>query len=284
MIRVILNNVELQTNIIRMPGGELHCSIANSFIFGNIRKKLCFDIVMKFGKNERHSLCDLLVVTDAIKNIAFQYDTKCSINLYIPYFPGARQDRISNTGEPFTLKVYTDLINSQNYDNVYITDPHSIVTTALVNNCKILPVDKIIEEIICEYNIDTIVIPDEGSSKKTFSSYCLDTNQLSYLKFVQCLKTRCTTTGKLGGFRILQDIPDSANVLICDDIIDGGGTFLGLAKEIRKHSSCNLSLYGTHGIFSKGIEELSKDFTNIFTTDSFINGIDESKVIVYNVC
>lgn len=56
------------------------------------------------------------------------------------------------------------------------------------------------------------------------------------------------------------------DILIVDDICDGGATFLKIAKELP---NTNLYLYVTHGIFSKGLGDLSRYFIKIFSTDSF---------------
>jgi ribose-phosphate pyrophosphokinase len=50
-------------------------------------------------------------------------------------------------------------------------------------------------------------------------------------------------------------------------LLNGGGTFIGLAKELKNKNAGKLYLAVSHGIFSKGFEEL-KCFERIFTTDS----------------
>ena len=55
-----------------------------------------------------------------------------TINLFLPYFPGARQDRVMVAGESLTVKVYANLINDLKLNKVTIFDPHSDVTPALL--------------------------------------------------------------------------------------------------------------------------------------------------------
>ena len=74
------------------------------------------------------SIIQLLLLNDALKRQGAEV-----IDLYIPYFPGARQDRVCNRGEALSVKVYADLINQQNFNQVFIFDPHSDVTAALLN-------------------------------------------------------------------------------------------------------------------------------------------------------
>jgi ribose-phosphate pyrophosphokinase len=76
-------------------------------------------------------------------------------------------------------------------------------------------------------------------------------------------------TGKLSGFKVFADDLKGKTCVIVDDICDGGGTFLGLAKELKDKSCGKLILIVTHGIFSKGLEKLTEVFDEVFSTNSF---------------
>ena len=67
--------------------------------------------------------------------------------------------------------------------------------------------------------------------------------------------------------------PGCKKFIICDDICDGGRTFVEIAKSIRdirpkEIFNDKIYLVVTHGIFSSEFEELEKWFTGIYTTDS----------------
>lgn len=246
-----------------------------------------FNIDLLARINNGDDLIKLITLTDACRR------RDIYINLTVPYFPGARQDRVSNVGEPLTVKVYSDIINAQKYGRVHILDPHSEVTPALLDNCVVDPVSDMLKKIVTEGGYDTILIPDAGAAKKTFSYYFPDSefNVGNRLNFVQCLKKRDTVTGKLSGFRVVDLIHgDGAKCLIVDDICDAGGTFLGLAEVVRKFPQkshgeepiAKLGLFVTHGIFSKGVDTLLGSFDEIYTTNSVKTTYD-SRVKVYNV-
>lgn len=56
--------------------------------------------------------------------------------------------------------------------------------------------------------------------------------------------------------------------LIVDDICDGGGTFIGLAEELKRKNAGKIYLAVSHGIFSKGIDKL--DFlAHVYATDAY---------------
>lgn len=49
------------------------------------------------------------------------------MELYMPYIPNARQDRVKKPEDVFTLKYFASVINSLGFDKVAVLDPHSSV-------------------------------------------------------------------------------------------------------------------------------------------------------------
>jgi ribose-phosphate pyrophosphokinase len=113
--------------------------------------------------------------------------------------------------------------------------------------------------------ITGLICPDAGAERRTS-----ELNKLFNVPITYARKKRDSKTGALSGFH-LDPLPEAGAYLIADDICDGGGTFIGLAQEYRKDPKGigALFLWVTHGIFSKGVDELLKHFAMIGTTDSF---------------
>ncbi|MEN8927971.1 MAG: ribose-phosphate diphosphokinase [Flavobacteriales bacterium] len=209
----------------------------------------------------------ILLAVNALRNQLVE-----KINLFIPYFPAARQDRLMVAGEPLSVKVYAELINNMNLNKVTIYDPHSEVAPALLNNCVVIENYSFIKKVTESLSSDLLLVsPDGGALKKIYKV-------AAYLKdyeVVEGSKSRDVKTGKLSGFKVYTEDLKGKDCLIVDDICDGGGTFLGLAKELKAKNAGKLYLAVSHGIFSKGFEELSKAYDKVFTTDSFRNIEDE---------
>lgn len=203
----------------------------------------------------------LLLAINALKNMDIE-----KINLLLPYFPAARQDRLMVAGEALSVKVYADIINSQDLKSVSVFDPHSEVTAALLNRCKTINNFKFIEQVTKSLSDDLLLIsPDGGALKKIYKVAA----QLKDYEVVECSKSRDVKTGQLSGFKVYTDDLQGRDCLIVDDICDGGGTFLGLAKELKAKNAGKLYLAVSHGIFNKGFEQLAQYFEKIYTTDSF---------------
>ena len=198
-----------------------------------------------------------------------------AVSLECSYLPYARQDRVMDTGESFSLIVFAQLINSANFSQVHVLDPHSDVGPALLNNCVIHSNLSYVEWAVKDINSAlTLIVPDAGARKKADKL----AQDITFSKVVQAGKTRDTRTGALKGFEVYADDLEGKDCIIVDDICDGGGTFIGLAKELKAKNAGKLYLFVTHGIFSKGVDVLTEHFEHIYTTDSVYSQLNTDKV------
>lgn len=249
----IFKSIEYKTST--FPGGEPHLKICT-----DLRSVNSVQITHRIQSFNDFGLA--LLAIDALKRLGVK-----TIKLFIPYFPGARQDRIMTSGEALTVKVYTDILNATHLDEVCILDPHSDVTPALLNHCKTLNNFGFIEDVLRQIPSKDLVLisPDHGAFKKTYKL----ASHLKKYKMVDCSKHRDLETGKLSHFSVHTSSLNGKDCLIVDDICDGGGTFIGLAKALKEKQAGRIYLAISHGIFSKGLEPLKKELTHIFTTNSF---------------
>lgn len=203
----------------------------------------------------------LLVAIDALRCMDIS-----KISLYLPYFPAARQDRVMQQGEALSVKIYTNILNALHLHRIHIFDPHSDVTPALLDNCRVITNHQFIKQVIAKIEgMVTLISPDGGALKKVYKLAAA----LGGAEVVECSKVRDTNTGALSGFQVYADDLEGKTCLIVDDICDGGGTFIGLAKQLKQKNAGTLYLAVSHGIFSKGFEELSEYFECIFATNTF---------------
>lgn len=190
-----------------------------------------------------------------------------SVNLVYPYFPYARQDRVMNEDEPFSLKIFCDLVNSQSFASVTIYDPHSDVTPALINNCEVIPQWDVAKMTLPhEYFSSHLFISPDACAYKKLSKLVTDDSQIAIGVKNRDLGGNITHTAVFSPTPI-----EGRDCLIADDICDGGRTFIELAKTLKAKGAKSVTLYVTHGIFSKGFEELKQHIDRIYTTNSFAN-------------
>lgn len=208
---------------------------------------------------------------DALMAALFLMDARKIKHLCLPYFPGARQDRINQEGDMlFTARSVARILNDLTV-SVSILDPHSDVVPALLNDCRVYGAHHAIaaDAYFLAPNYVGVIAPDAGSVRRATKVAEL----MQVKEVLQGWKHRDTDTGKITGFGLapsqLVRTGQRPHYLVVDDICDGGGTFIGLAAEIER-AGLTADLYVTHGIFSQGTRELLKHYEKIFTTDSIV--------------
>ncbi|TAL29063.1 MAG: ribose-phosphate pyrophosphokinase [Phenylobacterium sp.] len=185
-------------------------------------------------------------------------------DLILPMVPGARQDRMNATGDAlFTAKSVARIINSLRLPHVVIVDPHSDVTPGLIDRCSVIHQSSLLPIDVRDRNYAAVISPDAGAEKKAAA-----VAKRIGVPLVHGWKTRDVSTGQISGFGV-SELPDAGSrLLIVDDICDGGGTFLGLAKAIRERGPYVIDLHVTHGLFTQGTAALLDVFDRVSCTDS----------------
>lgn len=201
-----------------------------------------------------NEIFEISLICDAIRRKDVYID-----KLFIPYIPFGRQDR-ETPFKSFPLKVFCDLINSLNIPLITTADPHSDVTPALLNNCKVMTQDEILPHYIPK-TPHYLVSPDGGALKKIHKIVNEHTAGL-----IECSKLRNIHTGEITETKV--HWPEDYNgqqCVIVDDICDRGRTFIEIAKKLKEKKPEKIILLVTHGIFSKGIEVFDGLIDEIFT-------------------
>lgn len=204
-----------------------------------------------------------------------------NITLYLPYTPQARADRVFSEGSPLPIKVFCAILNSYGFDKITILDPHSDVTPALINNVEVQYQEDLLKRklpIISKYMGGfKLCAPDLGAIKKIFNSV----QNLGHKDYIQAIKIRDVVTGEIIKCDVLEETI-TGEVLIVDDICDGGASFKYLAEKLKEKGASKVGLYVTHGIFSKGLKVLEKDIDFIFVEGIVGNYINNEDVWRFN--
>lgn len=216
-------------------------------------------------------LITLMMYVDALRRGGCK-----SIHLEIPYFPGARQDRVCNVGEAFSLKVYATLINAMGFDKVTVFDPHSDVTPALIKNVSIANNHTLVGDVLAilakdgSINEFTLISPDAGSNKKIYSlAKHLTAEGYPLHSVVRADKLREMSTGKIIETIVYADDLTGQTCVIVDDICSYGGTFCALAVKLKELGAKAVHLITSH---YEGVADMNRlrtaGINSVHTTDS----------------
>lgn len=199
--------------------------------------------------------------------------------LIMKYIPYSRMDRRIE-GYMFSLKYFCQLINDLNFESVMVLDPHSNVSTALLNRCTEISIQPYIETIFYKGDIDYVFYPDNGAMKR-YSEILKLPNSITYF---YGNKKRNLQTGEIISYELV-DCPDiqNKNILIIDDLCAKGFTFYNAAKRLKENGADKVFLYVSHcensiyqgQLLSSGLIE------KIYTTDSILG--DWTDNLLYNI-
>lgn len=215
-----------------------------------------------------------------------------SMRLSLPYIPNARMDRVKKPEEMFTLKYFAEFINSLGFQEVRVLDPHSNVSTALIDRVKVDTPMNYIWDVwtditrretndYCtqenrELTMENLVMfyPDEGAMKRY--------SEMITHPYAFGMKKRDWETGDIKGLDVIgtDNIKDKT-ILIVDDICSKGGTFYHSAKALKEAGAGDIYLYISHceNTIFEG-ELLTTDFIkHIYTTDTIYRG-EHDKITV----
>jgi ribose-phosphate pyrophosphokinase len=246
----------------KFPAGELHTRFEDT----RLGEEDILKVVVSGNIYNSDMLMELCLLKDCLDQVYTQY-----IELSINYLPYARQDRVCSFGDSFSLRAFARMINAMQFDKVTVWDAHNeTIAMSLINNLVIRTQAEVISQQKHNGNLPSLknlilVAPDKGASVKISAV----SKALCLSGFLQGEKKRDPATGQLTGFDVNCADFQGRNVLIVDDICDGGGTFIGLAEVIKQRNCGKLYLYVTHGIFSKGKDELNRYFDGIYTPYTF---------------
>lgn len=220
-----------------------------------------------------HECILLWYLVNHIRSVAGNHINIC---LCLPYIPNARMDRVKNEDEVFTLKWFSGFINALNFNRVVVYDPHSNVSTALIDNVLIIQPSELIQKAIDDIGADDLLLcyPDEGAAKRY--------SELMEAEYIFGIKHRDWRTGKIE--RLELTTPEKVagrTVLIVDDICSRGGTFTHTARALKEAGAGDIFLYVTHceNTVFKGLVLTDGLIRHVYTTDSIYRGEHENVTV-----
>lgn len=248
--------------VITFSGGEPHVQMdkwptKHAHIFAKIRNA--------------NDLLAFLAVCDSLEHQGV------SRQVFAPYLPGARQDRVQLQGA-FTADLYAWLLSGAASKltavDVHSSEAKTIFRERMENDggsFNTLSATPIIKNLTAYRQYDFVVAADAGATSRATEV----AEALGVGRILQCTKSRDPKTGA-----VMITVPDHLRAssrrgkfqdsyLIPDDICDGGATFVAIADRIKAQRASVLDLFVTHGIFSKSLQPFVGYFRNLFTTDSF---------------
>lgn len=246
-----------EVNVERFSDGEIHISVEES-----IRGDEIF-IIQSTSDPVNDHLMELLIMVDALRRASAE-----KINVVMPYYGYARQDRKARSREPITAKLVANLLEKVGVDRILTLDLHA----AQIQGFFDIPVDHMLgAPLLANYFLEkdiqgddvVVVSPDHGgvTRARKMAGFLH-----SPLAIVDKRRPRANVAEVMN---VIGDIEGKTAILI-DDMIDTAGTITAAANALKKLGAKEVYAAGTHAVLSgPAIERLEDSvIENIVLTDS----------------
>lgn len=200
--------------------------------------------------------------------------------LLVRYMPYSRMDRVEGDSV-FTLKHTSTFLNGLDFEEVTIIEPHSDVTSALIDRCRteyptIRLLEKVVKETGFDAEIDFLFFPDAGAQKRY--------SKVKGYKQLVGFKSRDFATGEIRSLELVGTIDTGTQgfkAIIVDDLCSYGGTFLRSAERLKEAGAEEVYLIVGHcenAIFQG--EMLGSGLVDkVFTTDTILDAAQATERI-----
>jgi len=224
-----LGDIELS----RFADGEIYVQIKE-----NVRGKDVF-FIQSTSRDANFHIMEMLLVVDALRRASAR-----RINLVIPYFGYARQDRKDKPRVPISARVVADIIEKMGASRIITVDLHAGQLQGFFQ----IPVDHLTAlPIFADYfkNMEDIMIisPDAGGAQRA-----MDMAKRLNAPFAILFKRR----KKPNESEVIQVVGEveGKRVIIIDDIVDTAGTLVNAAEVLQNEGASEVYAAITHPVLS----------------------------------
>lgn len=224
-----------QCTVSRFSDGEVQINIEESIRGSDVY------VLQSTCEPVNEHMMELLIMIDALKRASAK-----SINIVMPYYGYARQDRKARSREPITAKLVADLLETAGATRVITLDLHAPQIQGFFN----IPIDHlqgvpILSDYFEKKNLQDIIVvsPDHGGVTRA-------------RKLADRLKTPIGIIDKRRPrpnvaevMNIIGNVEGKTAILI-DDIIDTGGTISLAANALIENGATEVYACCTHPVLS----------------------------------
>ena len=244
------------SSVVRFSDGEIQVDIDDS-----VRGKDVF-LIQSTSAPVNDNLMELLIMIDAVRRAS-----AASVNIVLPYYGYARQDRKTRAREPITAKLVADMIQAAGADRVLSLDLHAPQIQGFFD----IPVDNLMgAPLLADYFLsnhleeDAVVVsPDHGGVTRARKlAEFLGTS-------IAIVDKRRPKANVAEVMNIIGDVKGRSCILM-DDMVDTAGTLCKAASALKANGASKVVAYCTHPVLSgPAIERVNtSDLDALVVTDT----------------
>lgn len=254
-----------KSSVQRFSDGEIQINIDES-----VRGKDVY-LILSTSAPVNDNLMELLIMIDAVKRASAR-----AINIVLPYYGYARQDRKTRAREPITAKLVANMLEAAGATRILSLDLHAPQIQGFFD----IPVDNLMgAPLLADYFLSNhlekgaaVVSPDHGGVTRA-------RKLAEFLKApIAIVDKRRPKANVAEVMNIIGDVSGKRAIII-DDMIDTAGTITLAAQALIDAGATEVYASATHAVLSgPAIDRLNNSkIKSLVLTDS-INQPEEKKI------
>lgn len=226
-----------EVSVTKFSDGEIRINIEESIRGDHVY------VVQSTSAPTNDNLMEVLIMIDALKRASAK-----TINIVMPYYGYARQDRKARSREPITAKLVANMITMAGADRMLVLDLHASQIQGFFD----IPVDHLLgASLLANWFLDkglggedtVVVSPDHGGVTRA-------RKLAEFLKSpIAIIDKRRPKANVAQVMNIVGNVEGKTAVLI-DDLIDTAGTITLAADALMEKGAKEVYACGTHPVFS----------------------------------
>ena len=258
-----------EISVKRFADGEVQINIEESIRGDNVF------VIQSTAAPVNDNLMELLIMIDALRRASAN-----QINVVLPYYGYARQDRKARSREPITAKLVANMLERAGATRVLALDLHA----AQIQGFFDIPVDNLFTiPLFAEHYIehgltgpDVVVVSPKNSGVKRAR------NLAEYLDAPIAIIDYAQDDASRDQGYIIGDVAGKKAILI-DDILNKGKTFSEASKIVEREGATEIYAVSSHGLFVNGAATLldQSPIKEILVTDSVATKEQKPKNVKY---
>jgi ribose-phosphate pyrophosphokinase len=208
-------------------------------------------LVQSLSNPTDHHLIEFTLMCDALKRMGAR-----EITAIIPWMGYSKQDKVFRPGEPLSVKVIAQILQTVRLERVITFDLHNL---AILGFFEVPVVNLSARALFLDYfkeriSDKTIVVAPDAGSVKNSTAFAYDLHvDVAYID-----KKRNLETGDVTVAGINRDIT-GCKVIIVDDMIVTGSTLVEVARFLKEKGAERVEVASTHHLYVAGAQEKLDD-------------------------
>lgn len=234
-------------------------------------------VVQSLSTPTDHNLVEFCLLCDALKRKGAK-----EITAVIPWLGYSKQDKVFRSGEPLSVKVIAQILQTVKLDRIITFDLHNLAILGFfeipVENLSAKPL--FLEYFRGQLGANTLVVaPDEGAVKNSTKFATELGVPVAYVD-----KKRDLTTGDVTIVGLNRE-PKGADVIIIDDMVVTGSTLIEVSKYLMEAGAKSVKVAATHHLYVPGAQDKLNEsqVRELVVTDTIAPKAQHQKLKVLSV-